>query len=301
MDRTFSYDDVLASSQRATWQLDDVLPPDAELDFSRPFLPEALARTAHSGLASGECLVLNQIRGHEYLALFGLVAEFILPFVLDHARPLLNGDDHRVRALLQFAGEEAKHIHLFRRFAATFTRGFGKHCPVIGPAEDIGRAVLAHRPLSVALAILHIEWMTQAHYLESVRGDREIEARFRSLLRHHWMEEAQHARIDTLMVEALAENLDADEIEAGFSGYLDIVRFLDCGLAEQSKINIAVLEGRVGALPPTARDDLTRQQYQASRWTFLGSGMAHPRFRQTLASLSPDFIDRLDEIAPAYC
>jgi hypothetical protein len=151
MYRTFSYDGVLAASQRATWQLDDVLPPDAELDFSRPFLPEALARTAHSGLASGECLVLNQIQGHEYLALFGLVEEFILPFVLDHARPLLNGDDHRVRALLQFAGEEAKHIHLFRRFAATFTRGFSEHCPVIGPAEDIGRAVLAHRPLSVAL------------------------------------------------------------------------------------------------------------------------------------------------------
>ena len=43
MERTFSYDDVLASSQRATWQLDDLLLPDAELDFSRPFLPEVLA------------------------------------------------------------------------------------------------------------------------------------------------------------------------------------------------------------------------------------------------------------------
>lgn len=296
----FSYGDVLASSQKAAWQLDDVLPDDAELDFTRPFLPEALARAGGSGLPDRERLLLNQIRAHEYLALFGLVEEFILPFVLDHARPLLNGDDLRVRALLQFAGEEAKHIHLFRRFADTFSRGFGESCPVIGPAEAIGRAVMAHAPLSVALVILHIEWMTQAHYRESVHADRQIEARFKSLLRHHWMEEAQHARLDTLMVEALAEGLDAPEIEAGFRGYLDIVDFLDGGLAQQAVMNVAVLERRIGALAPDSRERLVEQQHQASRWTFLGSGMAHPRFRQTLARLSTEFVARLDAIAPAY-
>ncbi|MEX0804382.1 MAG: hypothetical protein WD688_13860 [Candidatus Binatia bacterium] len=47
--------------------------------------------------------------------MFGLVEEFILPYVVDHARPQLSGDDYRVRVLLQFAGEEAKHIHLFKR------------------------------------------------------------------------------------------------------------------------------------------------------------------------------------------
>ena len=139
MYREFAYDAVLASSQRAAWQIDDVLPPEAELDFTRRFLPDALARTAGAaGLSDAERLVLNHIRGHEYLAMFGLVEEFILPFVLDHARPLLNGDDYRVRALLQFAGEEAKHIQLFRRFRDTFRRGFGEDCAVIGPAEEIG-------------------------------------------------------------------------------------------------------------------------------------------------------------------
>lgn len=43
------------------------------LDFSRPFLPEPLAGTAGLGfLAPAERLVLNQIRGHGYLAMFGL-------------------------------------------------------------------------------------------------------------------------------------------------------------------------------------------------------------------------------------
>ncbi|TCU53824.1 hypothetical protein EDF58_11075 [Novosphingobium sp. PhB57] len=55
MDRTFSYGDVLASSQRAAFQLGDVLPPDAELEISSPCLLGVLAQTAYSGLASGEC------------------------------------------------------------------------------------------------------------------------------------------------------------------------------------------------------------------------------------------------------
>ena len=42
----FNYEATLASSLRAQWQLDDVLRDDQELDFSRNFMPESLARTA---------------------------------------------------------------------------------------------------------------------------------------------------------------------------------------------------------------------------------------------------------------
>ena len=105
----FNYEATLASSLRAAWQLDDVLREDEELDFSRNFMPESLARTAELETLTGDQRrVLNQIAAHQYLSIFGLVEEFILPFVLDHARPHLNGDDERVRALLNFAGEEAK-------------------------------------------------------------------------------------------------------------------------------------------------------------------------------------------------
>ncbi len=113
------------------------------LDFTRPFMPDALARTAGIAfLDEDERRILNQIRGHEYLSIFGLVEEFILPFVLDHARPQLNGDDHRVRALLNFAGEEAKHIQLFKMFHRRFIDGFGTACEVIGPPEAIAAHVL---------------------------------------------------------------------------------------------------------------------------------------------------------------
>jgi len=102
----FNYEATLASSLRAQWQLDDVLREDQELDFSRNFMPESLARTkAVAGLNAFEQRVLNQISAHQYLSIFGIVEEFLLPFVLDHARPELSGDDWRVRALLNFAGD----------------------------------------------------------------------------------------------------------------------------------------------------------------------------------------------------
>src|SRR5690606_34650653 len=110
--------DALARSEQVGWRVEDIIGGDKRLDFTRPFMPESLARVRGLGfLSPAEQLTLNQIRGYGYLMTFGLVEEFILPFVLDHARPHLDGDDYEVRALLQFATEEAKHIHLFRRFA----------------------------------------------------------------------------------------------------------------------------------------------------------------------------------------
>ncbi|HYD36134.1 MAG TPA: diiron oxygenase [Allosphingosinicella sp.] len=302
MYHNFDFRDVLASSAKAAWQVEDVLPEDARFDFRRRFLPEALARTdAIAFLSDSERRTLNQIRGHEYLSLFGLVEEFILPFVLDHARPHLNGDDHRVRALLGFAGEEAKHIHLFRLFHRRFTEGFGTRCESIGPAEAIASEVLRHDPLSVALAILQIEWMTQSHYLDSVRGDGDIDPLFSSLLKHHWMEEAQHAKLDTLMVAALAEGRDEAGIQTAIDGYLEIGAFLDEGLATQASLNLDSFERRVGrALRAEQRRELQAQQHQALRWTYLGSGMTHPNFTASLEAMSLSARDRIAEVAPVF-
>jgi hypothetical protein len=299
----FNFASVLASSARAAWQIDDVLPEGAALDFTRPFMPENLARTAAAqGLGDDERRVLNQIRGHEYLVIFGLVEEFILPFVLDHARPQLNGDDARVRALLGFASEEAKHIDLFKRFHARFVDGFGHECGVIGPPDAIGAEVLRHDPLAVALVILMIEWMTQSHYLDSVRDDGGLDPLFKSLLKHHWMEEAQHAKLDTLMVEALAEGRSEAEIQAALDEFLEIGMFLDNGLKAQAGLNLDALEAATGRrLGDDERAALLEQQHQALRWTYLGSGLTHPKFVATLAAMSPAARDRVAEIAPAFC
>ncbi len=295
----FNYEATLASSLRAAWKLDDVLRKDQELDFTRNFMPDSLARTAEiETLTAEQKRVLNQIAAHEYLSVFGLVEEFILPFVLDHARTQLREDDYRVRALLNFASEEAKHIHLFRRFHDAFTRGFPVECQMIGPPEAIRDEVLRQEPLSVALVILMIEWMTQAHYLGMVRDDTDLDPLFKSLLRHHWMEEAQHARIDTLIVEALAEGRSEAQIDAAIDGFFAIGGFLDSGFEAQASFNLDALERVFGKIEN--RKLIEKQQHQAARWTYLGSGMVHERFKATLEAISPRAAARIAEAAPIF-
>ena len=303
MQTQYTYPAVLADSERIHWRVEDLIGGEKQLDFQKPFLPESLARVDGApGLSASERRTLNQIRGHGYLYTFGLVEEFILPFVLDHARPQLQADEHRIRALLQFASEEAKHIHLFRRFRADFTSRFGTECRVIGPPREIARNVLAHHPLAVALVILQIEWMTQRHYVDSTRDDHTLDPQFSSLLRHHWMEEAQHAKLDTLIVEALAAASRPEEIDRALDEYLEIGGLLDGGLGQQAAFDVESLEHATGRrLDAVTHAEIEAQQRQALRWTFLGSGMTHPNFLATVESLRPAARARFEEIAPTFC
>ncbi len=303
MDHGYTYEATLAAAHKVNWRIEDIIGGDKRLDFDKPFLPESLARVEPLAfLSPEERRVLNQIRGHNYLYMFGAVEEFILPFLMDHVRPQLNGDDYRIRALLQFAGEEAKHIHLFKRFREEFEAGFGTPCEVIGPPHEIARAVLSHHPIGVALAILHIEWMTQRHYVESVKADGDLDRQFKSLLRHHWMEEAQHTKIDTLILEALAELSSRRDIEDGIRDYGEIGAFLDGGLGQQVEFDLDSFERATGRkLDAAERQRCTEVQRQAMRWTFLGSGMTHPNFLAMVEELSPAARAHVEQSAAAMC
>jgi hypothetical protein len=298
----YSFKDLLGRAERITWRVEDLINDDKRLDFSKAFMPESLARVNDLVfLSRGEQLKLNQIRGHAYLGIFGLVEEFILPFVLDHARPYLNGEDYRARAFLEFAAEEAKHIHLFRRFREAFTAGFGAVCGVIGPAADIAAHVLSHPPLSVALLTLHIEWMTQRHFQDSVQDDGDLDPQFKNLLLHHWMEEHQHAQLDAMMVRTIAEGMSEAEIQAGIEGYLALGGFLDEGLKTQVLLDMASLEQATGRrFDEDHRAAFTDVQHQANRWTYIGSGMSHPKFLETLGELSPSMRDKIEAASASF-
>ena len=298
----YTYQSVLAASEMIHWRIEDIIGGDKRLDFHKPFMPESLARVEPlSFLNSDEKRILNQIRGNAYLTIFGLVEEFILPFVLDHTRPHLQGDDYRVRALLKFAGEEAKHIQLFKRFRQEFEDGFGTDCPVIGPPEAIAAEVLKHDPLGVAITVLHIEWMVQRHYVESIRDNQNLDPQFKSLLKHHWLEEVQHAKLDTLMVESLAAERDEEGIMQGVREYIDIGGFIDGGLKQQVEFDLDSLERAIGTkLSDRERDEFRQQQLQANRWTYLGTGMTHERVLETLESLTPQARLTVESISPVF-
>jgi hypothetical protein len=303
MQHNYSYESTLAASERIGWKVDDLIGGDKKLDFTKPFMPESLAQVKQlSFLTPEEQVTLNQIRGHEYLSMFGLVEEFILPYVIDHARPQLSGDDYRVRALLQFAGEEAKHIHLFKRFRQEFEAGFGSKCDFIGPAEDISRFVLSHSPLGTGIAILHIEWITLRHYIEGVRDSQELEAQFKSLLKHHWLEESQHTKLDTLMVEEVVANSTAQEIDQAFADYADIGAFLDRGIQQQAEFDVESFEQATGRdLSRTERQQVKNAVLKGMRWTYLGTGMTHPNFLATVETIKPEARKQIEEMATAFC
>ena len=303
MKNNYSYQGALEASERIGWRVEDIIGGDKRLDFSKPFMPESLAQVRKlSFLSPEEQRTLNQIRGHEYLAMFGLVEEFILPYVVDHARSQLSGDDYRVRALLQFAGEEAKHIHLFKSFRREFEAGFGSKCEFIGPAEDVRKFVLSHGPLGVGIAILHIEWMTLRHYIEAVKDNQELDPQFKSMLKHHWLEESQHTKLDTLVVEELAANATESEIELAFKEYGEIGAFLDQGIQRQTEFDVeSFMQASGRKLSRNEREQMSQAVLKGMRWTYLGTGMTHPNFLDTVQSIKPEARAQIEQMAPAFC
>ena len=298
----YDYREMLLDSEKINWNLDDIIGGDKKLDFSKRFMPESLARVEELPfLNSDEKRILNQIRGNAYLSIFGIVEEFIVPFVIDHVRPELNTDDYRVRAYLHFAEEEVKHIQLFKRFSEEFRAGFPIDCKVIGPAAEIGKAILAHNPTSVALAILMIEWMTQDHYIGSVKDDSDLDPLFKSLLKNHWIEESQHAKLDEMMVESLVANSTEEQISEAIDGFLAVGGFLDEGLKQQTLFDMEALQSVTGrTLTNYEQETFVTKQLQANRWTYIGSGMVHSKFRRMLDRLGGEARNRIEEVAPVF-
>ena len=75
--------------------------------------------------------------------------------------------------------------------------------------------------------MLGIEWATQRPYLESVRDDAALDPQFKSLLKHHWLEESQHAKLDALVFEEMAAHTGPEDLTAAVEDFLAIGGFVD--------------------------------------------------------------------------
>jgi hypothetical protein len=298
----YNYGAAYRTSLQVNWQIDDIIGGEQTLDFRRPFLPEVLVNAAALDfLSAPEQLVVNHIRSHSYLSLFGLVEEYIVPFLVEHTHTRVHkAPPEEMRALFHFGEEECKHIELFQRFGTEFRQGFGTTCQVIGPAAAIASAILSKSPLGVALSILHIEWLTQLHYVASVKDNQDLDPQFCSLLRHHWLEEAQHAKLDTLMVGAIAATLREEEIGTGIDDYLAVGGMLDAGFTQQIEFERVAFTAATGRQLSTSEAECYRAvQQQSYRKTFLTAGMRHPHFQETLTDLSPEGARHVLEVATA--
>ena len=71
------------------------------------------------------------------------------------------------------------------------------------------------------------------------------------------------------------------------------------GLKAQAEFNIAALEKAINQTVLN-REEIITQQHQAARWTFIGSGLVHERFKATVENISPKAAARLAEAAPIF-
>lgn len=302
LDLSFDYASCVRSSEKVQWRLDEVMPEGTQLDFSRPFLPERLAPTASLAfLSPEERRSLNQIAGKAYLNLFGFVEEYILATMTQHAQAEMFGNPDAMRALVRFVDEELKHQQLFERYKRAFDAGFGVPVPVLDSAVEVANVIMSHSPIAVMVITLHIELMTQQHYVESVKDDDRLDPLFKSLLRHHWLEEAQHARIDALELDKLASLAAPEVLDRAVDEYLAILVAFDDLLAEQARLDAGALAAAIGrAFDDVQREAIVAAQLAGYRRTFLHHGITNATFVRTVAKLAPGVEARLAERARTY-
>jgi len=296
----YSYSDVLQNSLKVAWTERQVL-EGRDFDYSRRFLPNRLSGVDGIGcLDDREKLKLNQIMGNAYCHLFGYVEEYIIPQALEAAQRDVYGNETRLRALLRFAEDESKHQEMFRRSTALFEKGFGVRCGLIPAREEVARMVLSKSRLCSYLLTSMIEWLTQLHYLEHVRDRGELDGLFRDLVRYHWMDEAQHAKIDSLLIDEITQEIAEEDREAAVDELLELGGAVDGLLSQQADLDLGSLETAIGrTLSEREKAEIKAHTHRAYRWTFLVSGLEHPNFVQIVRELTKRGPAKLEAVARA--
>jgi hypothetical protein len=296
----YSYKDILQNSLKVAWTERQVL-EGRDFDYSKRFLPERLSGVdGIRCLNDGERLNLNQIMGNAYCHLFAYIEEYIIPQALEAAQRDVYGDETRLRTLLRFAEDESKHQELFRRSTALFAKGFGIQPGLIPGREEVAKVVLSKSRLCSYLLTSMIEWFTQTHYVEHVRDKSELDPLFRDLVRHHWMDEAQHAKIDSLLIDEIVREIPQEDREAAVDELLELGGAVDGLLSQQADLDVATLEKAIGrTLSDNDKAEIKRATQRAYRWTFLVSGLEHPAFVQIVSELTERGPAKLEAVARA--
>ena len=121
---------------------------------------------------------------------------------------------------------------------------------------------------------------------------------FKSLFKHHWIEEAQHAKIDVLEMQKLARSASPETVATALADYADICRAFAGVLAEQATLDVDSFEcSRDRTLGGDERTALLADQSRAYRDIFLVQGMRNLGFVERVAELTPSAPALLGELA----
>jgi hypothetical protein len=292
---------IVAASEKVAWTVGGIF-RDRAFDASKPIVPASWVGTETLEFLDARAqLVLNHCRAFSYVHLLGNYEEFIPLHLSDMVEPDWHADRTRLRALLRFEEEELKHQQLFARAEDVleaacghrFERWFDTDKVRVTALTD---AILAHPPLARSLMLLALEWGTQRHYVESIldRTEEAGDPLYGDVLKAHWVEEAQHAKTDTLEVARLAAGMSPAEIRDAFDHVAAIGALVDETLVGQAEAEISTLSATAGHTLGAAETAELRDALVGSlRAIIAGVSLGHPRFTKVARELSPEGAERL--------
>ena len=285
--KDYSYAECLKNAYAVNWRIEDVL-EDRAFDPARRWLPPALSATARlPALDEDDRRRLTQVEMAAYAHLFAYVEEFIAPKMVTLAK------DHELigrdafDALTNFAAEEVKHMNLFREVRRRVDAALGFETALVGGQTETARFVLSKSTGAMLLLTDAIEWFTQRHFKDAIRDDAELDPLTQRVFRAHWQEEAQHAKVDHLeTLRAFGGMTEAEKDEA-VHDLIALVAGVDGLLREQSRLDVENFERLRGChLAPAVREEVGREVLRAKRWTFIESGVTHPRFQELFIAVT---------------
>jgi hypothetical protein len=296
----------IAASKRVRWDIESDVIRDRRFDRASKFLPDGLSLASRLDfLSPPEQLYFSQVQGRTYANMFGLVERFIGAKVLEMSRDHWLGDQVALEALVRFGDEELKHQALFRRVEALTSEAMPPGYTFDWDPNEVAAAVLGKSSWAVLALTLHIELFTQIHYRESIRDDADLSELYRDVFFFHWKEECQHALMDELEWRRLDAGISAEARDAAVDELIALVGAVDAIVQAQAAADgdyFARTCGRQLSAPEARM--MQQTMLEAYRFQYILSGVRHPHFASTLASLTTDaqlgrIHEALASLAPA--
>jgi hypothetical protein len=291
-----SYLKCIENSEKVSWSIEELVPDDYKFDFKKSFLPGSLTfENKLPFLSTQEKLHLNHIRSASYMNLFGFVEEFITAFMIRIAADSSFEENFRLRALLRFSEEEVKHQMLFNKYVSLFNKNFPTRCEFLSGADDVANVILSNSKLSVLFITYHIEIMTQQHYLETVKDDTSLDESFSFILKKHWQEEAQHAKLDLYEIHRVARDSASEEISSSINDYFNIIDAFIGLLMKQTEMDLESLQRCANRkFSDDEKALFMKVQHYSYIYDFIIYGIKNPTLQAEINSIFPGGKDLLN-------
>jgi hypothetical protein len=131
--------------------------------------------------------------------------------------------------------------------------------------------------------------MTQRHYVDAFQEDATLDSFTKDIFRAHWLEESQHAKLDHL--ETVRAFAAADEAgrDRAIDDLIELVAAVDGLLRQQVEHDVANLSQLVRRSFDAAQtEEIRASLLRAKRWTFILSGVTHPRFQELFVEVATE-------------